>query len=57
MTAPLGVAAISVVRLPDGRWAVHNERDLSDLTAEDEDAMAAVLLMWFQVRRMKRDAG
>jgi hypothetical protein len=50
----LGEAVIAVVRMPDGRWAVRNERDLSDLTADDEDAMADALLLWFEVRRAKR---
>ena len=54
MTKLGGDPVIAVVRLPDGRWAVRNERDISDLTAEDEDAMANALLLWFQVRRMKR---
>jgi hypothetical protein len=52
----LGEAVIAVVRLPDGRWAVRNERDLSDLTADDEDAMADALLLWFEVRRGRRAA-
>ena len=45
---------ISVVKLPDGRYAVQNERDVSDLTADDEDQMASALMLWFDLRRRTR---
>ena len=46
---------ISVCKLPDGRYAVKNERDVSDLTEQDEDEMAHALLIWFQLRRRSRE--
>jgi hypothetical protein len=45
---------ISVVKLPDGRYAVQNERDVSDLTLEDVDLMANALIIWFDLFRMRR---
>ena len=48
---------ISVVKLPDGRYAVQNERDVSGLTEQDEDQMANALLLWFRLRRRTRPAG
>lgn len=35
MTEPPGERVVSVVRLEDGRWAMHNERNTSDVTLDD----------------------
>lgn len=39
---------ISVVKLPDGRFAVKNERDISDLSRDDYDQMGGTLALWFR---------
>jgi hypothetical protein len=41
---------ISVVKLPDGRWAVQNEKDLTGLDDDDLHRMAEALTIWFQTR-------
>ena len=45
---------ISVVRLPDGSYDVRNERDLADLTSEQEERMMDALILWFRLRWRKR---
>lgn len=45
---------ISVVKLPDGRYAVQNEQNVSELTEQDEDEMANALILWFDLRRRTR---
>ena len=55
-TPELGERIISVVELPDGRYAIRNERDLSALTKGEEDKIADALLLWFDVRSKTRVA-
>jgi len=50
----LGDRVISVVKLPDERYAVRNETNVSELTREDEDQMAHALLIWFKLRQRSR---
>ena len=42
----LGEPVVSVVRLPDGRWATRNERDTSDVTREDVAQIAEAFRLW-----------
>ena len=42
----LGEPVASIVRLPDGRWAVRNERDTSDVTLEDVAGIIDAFKLW-----------
>jgi hypothetical protein len=47
---------ISIIKLPDGGFAVQNERDVSGLTEQDENEMAYALILWFDLRnRVRRE--
>lgn len=43
---PLGERVVSVVRLPDGRWAARNERNTSDLTRDDLAQIVEAFKLW-----------
>ena len=43
---PLGERVVSVVRLPDGRWAAKNERDVSDVTLDDLQEIVEAFKLW-----------
>jgi hypothetical protein len=47
---------ISILQLPDGRWAVQNERDLSDLTRDDLRRMADAFHLWVAAHDQKLKA-
>jgi len=44
---------ISIGRLEDGRYAVENERDISDLTHEDLVAMLLAFRIWWDLKRTR----
>jgi hypothetical protein len=48
---------VSVVRLPDGRIAAKNERDVSDLTAEDLVHIRDAFVLWWTTQRDLRLSG
>jgi hypothetical protein len=48
--------AISIVQLPDERWAVQNERDLSDLTREDLVGISDAFVLWVAAHDLKLKA-
>jgi hypothetical protein len=41
---------ISLVKLPDGRYGVRNERDVSDLDRDDIEQMANAMTIWFDLK-------
>ena len=42
----LGDPVVSVCRLPDGRWAARNERDVSDVTLDDLREIIEAFKLW-----------
>jgi len=46
MSAPLGERVVSICRLPDGRWAARNERDVSDVTLDDLREIVEAFKLW-----------
>jgi hypothetical protein len=45
---------VSVARLPDGRWAAKNERDISDLTLDDLMGIIDAFKLWASIHWEKR---
>lgn len=54
MSEPLGERVISVVRFPDGRFAVHNEQDISEITLVELGEIIEILRFWTSVHWEKR---
>lgn len=50
----LGERIVSICRLPDGRVGVQNERDLSDLTADDVQEIEEVFGLWLDLHYRRR---
>ena len=50
-----GDRAFSVVKLPDGRWGVRNERDVSDITREDVEEIYQAVMLWLNLKWRTRD--
>lgn len=46
----LGERVISVVQMPDGRYGVQNERDCSEIRAEDIEQIYANVITWLNLR-------
>jgi hypothetical protein len=49
-----GERYVSIIRLPDGRWAARNERDVSDVTLEDVGRINQAFLLWVDLLRLRR---
>lgn len=45
-SAPLSDDVATIARLPDGRWAVRNDRDISDLTLDDVADLIVCFREW-----------
>jgi hypothetical protein len=46
---------LKFVRLPDGRWAMENGKDVDQVTRADVEAMHGVWMLWARLRWERAD--